>query len=153
VVVIVPLLVIVSGSVFVARRSWRPAAMLALTVGGAILLEAIVRGAVDRARPPAELWIGHYSGAAFPSGHAAQAVAFYGVLALIASSGRAPRQRALLWSAAAVLALVVGASRLYLGAHWLTDVLGGYALGGAWLILVMAIFLLAARDRASPAAS
>src|SRR5207245_8648093 len=69
-------------------------------------------------------------------------VAFYAMLALILSAGAPYGRRALVWSGAAMLALVVGASRVYLGAHWVTDVLGGYALGAAWVALLVVIGLL-----------
>jgi hypothetical protein len=46
-------------------------------------------------------------------------------------------QRVTVWAAAVLITLLVGFSRLYLGAHWLTDVLGGYALGAAWTALVV----------------
>ena len=84
-------------------------------------------------------WIGHYSGGSFPSGHATQAVAIYGMLALVLSMRRPVRVRVWLWAVAALIALVVGASRVYLGAHWMSDVLGGYALGATWLAIVVAV--------------
>ena len=64
------------------------------------------------------------------------------MLAMILSAGAPYARRALIWSGAAIVTLVVGASRVYLGAHWLTDVLGGYALGAAWVALLMVIGLL-----------
>jgi len=55
--------------------------------------------------------------------------------------GRSPGAKTVLWSSAAVVALVVGASRIYLGAHWMTDVLGGYALGATWVAAVVIVAL------------
>src|SRR5207245_8095386 len=123
--VLVPAVVVVGGILLLRRRDWRPLAALALALGGAVGLYDIVKPAVGRARPPSALWIGHYSGAAFPSGHATQAVAFYVMLALILSARTSHGRRALVWSVAAIVALVVGASRVYLWAHWVADVRGG----------------------------
>jgi membrane-associated phospholipid phosphatase len=145
--VIVSALALVSAFYLLRRRDWRPGAKLAASVGGAIALYEIVKPIVDRPRPAPVIWIGKYSGGAFPSGHATQAVAFYAMLALVLSAGRSVKARALLWSVAAVMAALVGASRLYLGAHWLSDVLGGYALGAAWVALVVAVALVASEPR------
>ena len=141
-VVIVPLLVFAGGYFLARRRDWRPGAKLAAALVGAIVLYDIVKGAVGRARPPANVWIGHYSGSSFTSGHATQTVAFYGMLALVLGAGRSIRTKVLIWAAAAVVAVLVGASRIYLGAHWMSDVLGGYALGATWLAVVVAFVLL-----------
>jgi len=120
------------------RRSWRPLVMMAAAFLGAAGLYDIVKPAVGRARPPAALQVGGPDiGRAFPSGHATQTISFYGMLAIVLILAYAPRRRWTLVIGAALVTLVVGASRLYLGVHWLTDVLGGYALGLAWLSLVM----------------
>ena len=109
--VIVPLAVIVGVFFMLCRHRWWPMAFL--------------RCHRRSGPPPSAIWIGHFSGAAFPSGHATQSVACYSALAIILGSGRPPAAKAVLWSVAAFVVLAVGASRIYLGAHWLTDVLGG----------------------------
>jgi len=144
--VIVPLLVLAAAVLVTTRRDWRSAIMLALALGGAAALSSIAQLLVGRSRPPAVMSIGHYSGPAFPSGHAAQALAFYGILAIILTAGRPARARALLWATAAAAAIVAGLSGLYLGANWLTDVLGGYALGALWIALVLTVDQLTTRD-------
>ncbi len=142
--VIVPLMLVMAIAFVVRRRDWPSARLLVIAVAGAAGLYTIVKPVVGEARPPATVWLGHFDGAAFPSGHATQAVAFYGMLALVLSVRRSLRARALLWTGAGLIAGAVGASRIYLGAHWLTDVLAGYALGVAWIALVMAASLVLA---------
>jgi membrane protein DedA with SNARE-associated domain/membrane-associated phospholipid phosphatase len=146
--VIVPVLLIVGTFIVVRRGDWRPAATLAVTLGGAIVLYDIVKAAVHRPRPPASAWIGHYSGGAFTSGHATQTVAFYGMLALVLTTGRSNWARVWALAGALLITLVVGASRIYLGAHWLTDVLGGYALGATWLAVIVAFALAVSKPNA-----
>jgi len=144
---IVPFGVVVGGSLWRRRGSWRPLAMMAVAFLGAAGLYDIVKPAVGRARPMAALQVGGPDvGNAFPSGHATQTISFYGMLAVVLIVSDAPRRRWPFVIGAALVTLLVGASRLYLGVHWLTDVLGGYALGLAWLSLVMITsFLIEAR--------
>ena len=63
------------------------------------------------------------------------------MLAVVLGAGLSIRKRAIVWGAAALVVLIVGASRIYLGAHWLTDVLAGYALGATWVAIVIAVML------------
>ena len=140
---IIPFGVAAGGYLWRRRRSWRPLVMVAAAFLGAAGLYDIVKPAVGRARPGAALQVGGPDvGNAFPSGHATQTISFYGMLVVVLISCYAPRPRWPFLLGAALVTLVVGASRLYLGVHWLTDVLGGYALGLAWLSLVMITSLL-----------
>ena len=98
------------------------------------MLTFLVKVLVGRPRPPTALALGGFGGMAFPSGHALQATAVWGMLAVLTAAGVARRRaRMLVWIAGVAVAVAVGASRVYLGAHWLTDVMGGWVLGGLWL--------------------
>jgi undecaprenyl-diphosphatase len=120
------------------RRTWRPLVLgLGAWVSAAILTNTI-KALIDRPRPPAAHWIGAASGASFPSGHTSNAVAVYGVIAaLIAASSTSWSRRVAAWAGALIVWTAVGVTRMYLGVHWLTDVLGGFALGGLWLFSLL----------------
>lgn len=132
--VLVPL-VLAAGLAWRWRRgTWRPLGLLAGAAAGAWMVQVAVKQLVERPRPPAGLALSHATGFAFPSGHATDAAAVYGILAvLLARSGRRAA-RVAAWAAAAGLIALVGLSRLYLGVHWLSDVVAGAALGIAWLV-------------------
>lgn len=131
--------VIVAGVIWWFRsRSLRPGLVLVIAYAGAAALSDALRGLVDRPRPPVAHMVGQFTGSAFPSGHAAQSIAVYGVLAaLLAGSGASWTTKVMSWSAAFALTAVIGVSRIYLGAHWLTDVLAGWALGALWLFALV----------------
>ncbi len=139
---VLTVVLVLAGAHWVYRHGdWRPAGWLLVTATGAIAAYESVKQIVGRPRPPAPQMLVHAGGPAFPSGHATLTVAFYGMLALLLARGRPPRQRNAIWIVATLIALAVGASRLYLGVHWLTDVLAGYALGGLWLCVLLAVVL------------
>jgi undecaprenyl-diphosphatase len=122
------------------ERDWRAGAMLAAALAGSTVLYNVFKRIIERPRPPARDALGTYAHWSFPSGHATQGMAFFAMLLMLAWLAGWARPR--LWAiAAAAVVLAVGGSRIYLGAHWFTDVLGGYALGGAWSSLVAAVGL------------
>lgn len=106
-----------------------------VTMGGGSLLNILLKQFFQRQRPVLENPLVTLSSFGFPSGHTMGATLFYGLLALlIAHSSRwAWSYRIFAFCGAALLIGLVGASRIYLGAHYLTDVLGAIALGLAWL--------------------
>ena len=69
-------------------------------------------------------------------------MACYGTAAIVLGVGRPTGRRVPVWASAALVATLVGFSRVYLGVHWWTDVVGGLALGGLWLCLLEAVILL-----------
>ena len=114
---------------------------LAVGILGAIVLSSTIKVLVDRPRPPAGQMVVAVTGFSFPSGHVTESVAVYGMLSILLGSSTASwTKRVALGAGAVFICLLVGLSRLYLGVHWLTDVLGGYALGALWLaVLVTAV--------------
>jgi membrane-associated phospholipid phosphatase len=115
-------------------RRWREPMLVAVAVVGEVAIFLAVTSLVDRRRPP----VGHLDEApptsSFPSGHTAATVVLYGALAVLASErARSALVRGVFVALAVVLPLLVASSRLYRGMHYLTDVLGGLLLGGAWL--------------------
>jgi membrane protein DedA with SNARE-associated domain/membrane-associated phospholipid phosphatase len=144
--VLVPLLVVVAGVLAWRLRSWRPAIVTAVVYGAAVTLHGVIAAAVQRARPPVADWLAPASGWSYTSGHTTQAWAGWGVLALLTIVyGRArPRMHAVVVAVVPVALLIstlVGISRVYLGVHWLTDVLGGAAMSVALLAACTSIWL------------
>jgi membrane protein DedA with SNARE-associated domain/membrane-associated phospholipid phosphatase len=134
-------LIVLAGLAWWSRtRSWRPLWLLATAYLGAWVLSDLTGNLTHRARPPASQAIGHWTGYAFPSDRTTEATAVYGMLAaLLASTSPRWGRKVALWTAALLLAGLVGLSQLYLGAHWLTDVLGGLALGAAWMFVLLTV--------------
>lgn len=107
---------------------------------GTGLSVSLMKDFFDRARPDAALQLVPELSPAFPSGHSTMAVLVYLFVAYLLVEHLADRQRGRLVLLAALLfTLVIGFSRLYLGVHWLSDVLAGYALGGLWLSLLVTL--------------
>lgn len=120
------------------RRLSRWMAGFALTVYGGMLLNFWLKGIFQRSRPRFEdplLTLNTYS---FPSGHTMAATVFYGVLvAIVISQSRSWFSRVLAILAAVFMVALVGFSRIYLGVHYLSDVLGAMVEGAAWLALCL----------------
>ncbi|MFF7198091.1 phosphatase PAP2 family protein [Streptomyces sp. NPDC008079] len=111
-----------------------PMALLALVVllAGQAVRTLLVM-ALHRARPPAADWATHASGYSFPSGHTASSAMAAGLLAWGLLRWRPGRTGRLLTALCALVALAVGCTRVYLGVHWPTDVVGGWLFAGCWL--------------------
>ncbi len=118
-------------------RSWYRLLTLALAILGGTALEELLKAAFHRPRPRFPDPIDIFQGYSFPSGHALVAALFFGVLAAFAAESLPGWRRAAAVAGAVLAALLVGFSRMYLGAHYLSDVLGGFAAGAAWLALCL----------------
>ena len=120
--------------IWLLKQQRRATAMTLLIAAiGAIGLNVWLKHLFSRARPA--LWnhivdVGNYS---FPSGHAMVSLVIYGLIGYILAT-QFPQQQKLITSFTAILIAAIGFSRLYLGVHWPTDVLAGYAAGLVWLI-------------------
>ena len=126
------------------------ALVLTATMVGSSLLTVVLKELFGRSRPSTDTLLGpSASTASFPSGHSFNTAVFAGLLAGMALMSTASILYRLLAIMAAVGAtLMVGASRIYLGYHWMTDVLAGWSLGLAWLCLVtLALLWLQGRRR------
>jgi undecaprenyl-diphosphatase len=139
--VTLPVRLAIAGFLAFRRRWWH-----LLAFGSAIILAEIsigtLKGVYDRSRPPGSLV--HTSGGSFPSGHAVAASVTV-VAAVIALFPEGPRRFA--WGAAAVaFSLVMGLSRAYLAAHWLSDAVGGVLLGTT-IALATAVAVHVIRER------
>ena len=117
---------------------WLPL-FLAAVVIGQTLMSTQIKDLLDRVRPTANP-LAHTLGPSFPSGHTTGAAACFAAFALVLGRGRSRNTQAVLAGVAVFIALAVAASRVLLGVHWLTDVLGGLALGWAWFALCSIAF-------------
>ncbi|GAA4408328.1 hypothetical protein GCM10023168_25500 [Fodinibacter luteus] len=117
------------------RRSWLPVALMAIAAAGSVLVTVLGKDLAGRARPPVELAVPPLeTSASFPSGHTLNATVVLGLAAYLVMLGRThARSRVLVLSVVVVFVVAMGLSRVWLGHHWLTDVVAGWLVGLAWL--------------------
>ncbi|MEP9352923.1 phosphatase PAP2 family protein [Xanthobacter sp. KR7-65] len=114
-------------------RKRHAALLVAFSVAGGTLLSQILKWGFDRPRPDLVPHGMSVYSQSFPSGHAMLSAVVYLTLgALLARTQARTGVKVFLLASAAILTVIVGISRIYLGVHWPTDVLGGWALGAAW---------------------
>ena len=132
--VTLPVRIVLAGYLALRRRWWHLAAFIAAVVASEVLI-GLLKGIYDRARPPGSLVA--TSGASFPSGHAIAASVT--VLAAVIALVPAGRRRALWGAAAVAFSILMGLSRAYLAAHWLSDAAAGILLGTSCALLTALI--------------
>jgi membrane-associated phospholipid phosphatase len=130
---------LLGGLEWLRRRRLAVLAFMVTVVVGQNLIANTVKALVDRERPPVP-HLAPSSGFSFPSGHTAAAAATWAAVVLVLGRGRPLRVKAWLAAGAAVITVMVAASRVLLGVHWLTDVIGGAALGFGWFVVCSVAF-------------
>lgn len=132
---VLTLIVIAAAGLLLAQRLWLTALLLVTScwTGGQVV--QAIKTAVGRARPDLAERLVPVASASFPSGHAANSAIVYLTLAALASQVvRTHAARAYLFAAAALLTALIGASRVYLGVHWPSDVIAGWSFGALWAL-------------------
>ena len=120
------------------RRALADAALLPVVLGGAELLNLVLKLSFHRVRP--EVGFVHLDTYSYPSGHAMLAAATYGAFMFLCwGRARTRRLRTSMLAGTIAIVVLICFSRLYLGVHYLSDVLGGVAAGAAWLALSIAL--------------
>ncbi|PPJ37132.1 hypothetical protein C5E45_15785 [Nocardia nova] len=135
-------LTIVACAWFGVRRQWTRLLTTAAVGAGTAVIGSVLKSAIGRHRPPAIDQLVTETSPSFPSGHTLGSTAVTGVLAamiVLSPCGRVARVTAV--AAAALFAVVIGLTRIYLGVHWTTDVLAGWSIGLVWLALCLGPYL------------
>jgi undecaprenyl-diphosphatase len=122
------------------KRRIRLALFVVVTIALSSLLNSVVKAGVHRARPVLSEPLVHEPGMSFPSGHSQAAVVGYSVVMIVVAPLLPPAGRRALAAVCAVMVLLIGFSRIALGAHYLTDVVAGFLLGFVWVAVMATIF-------------
>lgn len=134
---------------FIAQRAWLTAGYWLAAIVVAEVLAKVLKLTLHRQRPGAL-----YDGIeqfSFPSGHATMSVVVYGFLAFLLCREIRPSLRRNVISLTAILVVSIALSRLYLGAHWLSDVLGGISFGVAWVAALAIAYEYQSHEQLRPA--
>ena len=123
----------------VRRRSWLPVVLMLIAAAGSVLITVLGKDLTGRARPPLIHAVPPLeTSPSFPSGHTLNATVVLGLAAYLVMLGRRHlRSKLLVASAVVVFVVAMGLSRVWLGHHWLTDVMAGWLVGLAWLAAVI----------------
>jgi undecaprenyl-diphosphatase len=120
---------------FVVIKHWRELALLTITLIGGLFLENGLKVSFHRPRPVSFFGTPTPATYSFPSGHALLSLCFYGMAAyLMTRRFKSNKARILVWSAVGLLVGFIGLSRIYLGVHYPSDVIAGYAAAALWVI-------------------
>ncbi|GAB3791183.1 phosphatase PAP2 family protein [Dyella agri] len=134
-----PRLIVLAASAFALvlalRRRWRLFVPWCIALLGTAASDQAIKRFVHRPRPLGGHGFIAEAGFSFPSGHAAGAMAFFGLLAYLLLHRSSPRRHRDAVAAAVALVTIIGCSRVILQVHYLSDVLAGYALGACWLVI------------------
>lgn len=141
-----------AAAVMAWRRQWHRVATLVVCIGGGLALNVLMKHAFQRGRPVLEEPLLTLSTYSFPSGHAAGSTLAYGLLVVFFfRRSRSVAGRVLAVAGAGMAIAVVAFTRLYLGVHYLSDVIAGFLEGVAWLALCLsALAEFRRRRRAGP---
>jgi undecaprenyl-diphosphatase len=132
-------LILIALAILLVRRDRREALHLIVASLGMGALEWVTKGIVERARPTEVPHVVEVSGFSYPSGHSLATATLFLTLALIAASHlRTRAAKAAVIAGVAFLVVLVGLSRVYLGVHYPSDVLGGMSLGASWALILAA---------------
>lgn len=124
-----------------SRIAWLAVLLAVVAWGGETGAVQLAKHVVQRARPPEKIWLKSAHGWSWPSGHMAVAVVVFTVLALVVMSlFPSPTVRASAWFLAVLAIVTVGFSRIELGVHWSTDVVGSLVFVSLWLLVILTIF-------------
>jgi undecaprenyl-diphosphatase len=147
-----PLIAVAAAFFWIRGRAWVSLYLVVTNLGGAAV-DNIVKALVARPRPDLVHPLAHARGMSFPSGHAMAAAIAYGSLLVAVWPLVSRGWRVVLVIAYSIVVALIATSRLTLGVHFLSDVLGGVVLGLAWLALMSAAFVVATMRRSSAGAS
>jgi len=146
---VVALLTVVTFAILIVLRDRWGVLQLAVASLGTGILTAVMKNALGRTRPTEVPRLVEVSGFSYPSGHSLAATVLYLTMAIVAGRHlRTKASKAAFVMGAFVLTAMVGISRVYLGVHYPTDVVGGVALGTAWALFLAATAAVIARRRA-----
>jgi undecaprenyl-diphosphatase len=136
------------------RRSWTPVVLGLIAAAGSVAMTVVGKDMIDRARPPAALAVPPLEvSPSFPSGHTLNATVLVTIVVyLLLIETTATWQRVLAVTIGTAFVVLMGLSRVYLGHHWLTDVVAGWLIGLAWALAVITAhrLWLTLRERAEP---
>ena len=132
------------------RRRWRLAIYLLVSGAGALVLDPVLKALVGRLRPIVAHPVAHGLGNSFPSGHSLGSTVCYGAILLVFLPAARGRWRRVFIAGIITLIALIGISRILLGVHYVSDVLGGWALGISWLGLTAFAFELTRRAAGQP---
>jgi undecaprenyl-diphosphatase len=132
-VTVLGLVVVLAVALMLCLKRWSEALVVLVGAGGGVAISQGLKQLFGRERPDLVYRAVEAANPSFPSGHAMlSAVVFLTLGALAARFSPRKRVKALALGAAVLLSLLVGASRIYLGVHWTSDVLAGWSVGAAW---------------------